>query len=200
MRRCRDALSVLVAAVETAARTLGERLAAPSAPGPARTLVHLQVADLTVQRCAHSRDALTCLDAWEQPDLLAPGCRLQAMQLARTAADFRAGVEALLAGLPEGLGSEASAGVAALAGAVTALDATAAAVHSLAETAAPISGPDSGPDSDQAAALRAAVVERLKPAYSMAGERAILARFLAGDTGPDPDPAPASDSVEEFFL
>jgi len=191
LRRCRDELSDLIAAIESAARALGDGLAAAPESCPVEALVHLQTNDVTAQRCAHGRDALAVLAGLDDPALVALGCRLQARQLALAAADFRAAVDALLAQVPAGPGiAEPGEGLRRAAGR---LDAVVGELGTLEDSAAPAP--------EAAARQRAEVVARLNPAYTMAGERAVLARFLAGDDEP-PDGAvtAATDDVEEFFL
>ncbi len=185
LAHCRDALSALTGAMEAAARALGERLAASMDAATVTTaLLPLQVTDLTAQRCAHCRDALALLAGFADPALVAPGCRLQARQLGAAAADFTTAATALLSAT----GGDANAArLEALAGRLTSL------VTRLEDLA--------GPCAEEPPGLRADLIARLAPAYTMDSERAILARFLSGDPAP-PAPAPpaASDPAEDFFL
>lgn len=180
LRRCHDELSGLIPAIESAARALADRLAERPETDRVAALGPLQVNDLTVQRCAHVRDALAVLANLENPALVALGCRLQALQLAAAGADFRTAVTALLTGT-------AAASGGGLCDAAGRLDAVTTVLEGLAAAAPEVAAP-----------LRVEVVERLKPAYTMAGERAILAQFLSGETTVT---APtATEDVEECFL
>lgn len=190
--RCHDALLVLARQIEISARALGDAID-PMEPATRLGLLGpLQINDITVQRCAHVVNALAVLATWGEQGMVALGCRLQVRQLAQASADFRSALEALRFGLTDAGPADEDGRVALLVpldAAALGLEAEKAALDQMASAL-----PEGAPG------MRQAVVERLNPAYTMAGERAILAQFLAGETSVLGDAVAATEEIEDFFL
>ncbi len=183
LRRCHGELSALGIGIETAARALGDGLGRVPSADMSATLVHLQASDMTVQRCAHGRDALAVLVDLDDPVLVALGCRLLVQQLDLACTDFEAAVTALLTEIP----TEVADAVQHLGTAADRLRAVRATLEQHAAPAPLLS--------DDQASLRMKLLAHLKPAYTMPSERAVLARFLGVESAPL-----VADTPDDCFL